>query len=193
VYLSNCTDSTDQFVIFEKISRNKIMQAIAPKIHEVNSQNHNLADDRSFNNPSYADFPPIPQFHGIITSEAITDYCLTLPTSGILTIGKCRTNTTIGTYPIPKYAYHDGYLTTRENPSCITPQNTDNCTEKWTYNSLSKTLKWDNKCIVMEEKHKIRFLSYITCPHPLTDTAKWSFQHVLKTISCHSKLYLNKI
>ena len=83
------------------------MQAIAPKIHEVNFQNLNLADDKSFNN--HADFPPIPQFHGTITSEAVTEYCLTLPTTGILTIDKCRTNTTIGTFPIQKFAYHNGY------------------------------------------------------------------------------------
>jgi hypothetical protein len=182
VYLSNCTDSPDQFFIFEKISQNKIMQAIAPKIHEINSQNLNLADDRSSNNPSHPDFPTIPQFHGTITSEAVPEYCLTLPTTDILTIGKCRTNTTIGTFPIQKFAYHDGYLTTREDPLCITPQKSDNCTssDKWTYNPRSKTLQWDNKCIVTEEKNKIRFLSYITCPHTLTDAARWSFQHVLK-------------
>ena len=182
VYLSNCTDSPDQFFIFEKISQNKIMQAIAPKIHEINSQNLNLADDRSSNNPSHPDFPTIPQFHGTITSEAVPEYCLTLPTTDILTIGKCRTNTTIGTFPIQKFAYHDGYLTTREDPLCITPQKSDNCTssDKWTYNPRSKTLQWDNKCIVTEEKNKIRFLSNITCPHTLTDAARWSFQHVLK-------------
>ena len=156
------------------------MQAIAPKIHEVNSQNR--ADDQSSINPSHADFPPIPQFHGTITSEAITEYCLTLPTTDILTISRCRTNTTIGTFPIQKFAYHDGYLTTREEPSCITPQKSGNCTssDKWMYNPRSKTLHWDNKCVVTEEKNKIRFLSYITCPNTLTDAAKWSFQHVLK-------------
>ena len=105
-----------------------------------------------------------------------------MPTTGILTIDKCRTNTTIGTFPIQKFAYHDGYLTTREDPSCITPPKAGNCTssDKWTYNSRSKTLQWDNKCIVTEEKNRIRSLSYITCPNTLTDAAKWSFQHVLK-------------
>ncbi len=168
MYLSNCTDSTDQFFIFKKISQNKIVQAIAPKIHEINSQNLNLADDRSYNNPSHADFPTIPQFHGTITSEAVTEYCLTLPTTGILTIGKCRTNTTIGTFPIQKFEYHDGYLTTREISSCILHLKNHTIVLHATNGRTIHVLKHYNGTIhVSLPKRKTEYVFYPISPAPI--------------------------
>jgi hypothetical protein len=156
------------------------MRDIPPKNAEIN-QTNNLSDDPNTSQPFNTLFEAVPQFHGTIISETNPGFCLTLPATKTLTIATCRNNT-LGTYPIQNFAYYDGYLTIRETASCVTPFNIDNCTssDKWSYNTYTKTLKWEERCVTMEERQSSRVLFYTPCPFSNTTTTKWIFQHILK-------------
>ena len=73
-------------------------------------------------------------------------------------------------------------LTIRETTSCVTPFRIDNCTssDKWTYDPHSKILKWEEKCVTIEERQSTRFLFYTPCTSSTNNTTKWNFQYILK-------------
>lgn len=64
----------------------------------------------------------------------------------------------------------------------LTPFRIDNCTssDKWTSDTYSKTLTWEERCVTIEEKPTSRFLFYTTCPSLNNTVTKWKFQYILK-------------
>lgn len=64
----------------------------------------------------------------------------------------------------------------------LTPFRIDNCTssDKWTSDTYSKTLTWEERCVTIEEKPTSRFLFYTTCPSSNNTVTKWKFQYILK-------------
>ena len=190
-WLSNCSDSTDQYFMIDRtfqISK-QLMYATAPKTTENNQSDISLSDESNPDQPFNRFHEAVPQFHGTIISQTIPGYCSTLPATKTLTLRICK-NDTLTTYPIQIFAYHDGFLTIRETASCVTPFHIDNCTssDKWTHYPHSKTLKWEERCVKIEERQ----LAHVFCithhaPPQLTPQQNGTFNTSLKMT-----LYLNK-
>ena len=183
LWLSNCSDSADQYFIIDRTFQmsKQLRYATAPKITENNQTDISLSDQSHLEQPFNRFHEAVPQFHGTIISQTVPGYCLTLPTTKTLTFGICK-NETLTLYPIQNFAYHDGFLTIRETASCVTPFRIDNCTssDKWTYDPHSKTLKWEERCLSIEERNSARFLHYSPCTSSTNNTTKWNFQYILK-------------
>ena len=183
LWLSNCSDSADQYFIIDRTFQmsKQLLYATAPKITENNQTDISLSDQSHIEQPFNRFHEAVPQFHGTIISQTVPGYCLTLPTTKTLTFGICK-NETLTLYPIQNFAYHDGFLTIRETASCVTPFRIDNCTssDKWTYDPHSKTLKWEERCLSIEERNSARFLHYSPCTSSTNNTTKWNFQYILK-------------
>jgi hypothetical protein len=181
--LANCSYSADQYFLIDRTFQvsKQLMYATAPKTTENNQSDISLSDESDLDQPFNRFHEAVPQFHGTIISQTIPRYCLTLPATKTLTFGICKNNT-LTICPIQEFAYHDGYLTISKTASCVTPFRIDNCTssDKWTYDPHSKILKWEERCVTIEEKQSARFLYYAPCTSTTNNITKWNFQYILK-------------
>jgi hypothetical protein len=175
VFLANCSDSSDQFFIFEKVIQNEnLLESKAPKESTTTHQGEEI--------PRL--FGITPQFHGTILSKTKEEYCLSVTDTQVLSLKLCKSITARNKFPQQKFAYYNGQLTIRGTTDCVTPDklltcsNSINQTAKWEYDPSLLSMSWNRQCIALIPTTIIPRLTFTTCniSDPLQ---QWNFQHSL--------------
>jgi hypothetical protein len=129
VFLANCSDSSDQFFIFEKVTQNEnLLESKAPKESTSTHQEDEI----------HRLFGITTQFHGTILPKTKQEHCLSVTDTQVLSLKLCKSITARNKFPHQNFAYYNGQLTIRGTTDCLTPDKLMACS-----NSFNQTAKWE--------------------------------------------------
>lgn len=117
LYLTNCSDSSEQFFIFEDVT-DDLQEATTPELATPSSGMSN-------NSKVPRHFGITPQYHATTTANTKQECCISVSDTKILTIKPCKTITS--RFPFQKFAYFNGKLTLRGTTQSVIPPFTQPC------------------------------------------------------------------